>query len=168
MDGGVPAHRWRSYARGYLALGLVDAAARELAHLTLADLEDTDSVDVLVDVGMEQGNWPAVIDAGRELTQRRPREEKGWVTWAYALREVERVEEARQVLLRAEPLFGSVSAVLQYNLACYECLLGNLGEARRRLVRAIGMHPPFLEDAKSDPDLKDLVASGLLPGEGPQ
>jgi Flp pilus assembly protein TadD len=157
MDGGIPAQRRRDYARGFLALGLTDEATRELAHLTLVDLEDTDSVDVLVDTAMESRNWPAVVNAAQELTQRRPTEDKGWIAWGYALRELGRITEARDVLLRAEALHGNTCAVLHYNLACYYSLLGVLDEARRRFARATKMHPPFLEGAKEDPDLEALL-----------
>lgn len=162
-DPGIPAQRHRDYARGYLALGLVDEAALELGHLTREDLDDTDSVDVLVDAGMEMRNWPAVVNSAQELTARRPADDKGWISWAYALRELGRVEEARDVLLRAEALHGRTCAVLHYNLACYYSLLGELGEARRRLALSVRMHPPFGEGAKEDPDMRNLLeADGLL------
>ena len=51
--------------------------------------------------------------------------------------------------------------MLHYNLACYECLLGNHLEARKRLARACKMDPSWNDAAKDDPDLKDLFA---LPG----
>lgn len=157
MPGCVSAQRRRDYARGYLALGLCDEAARELSHLTIADLEDTDSVDVLVDAGMEMKTWASVVNAGQELAARRPTDDKGWISWAYALRELGRIEEAREVLLRAEALHGSTCAVLHYNLACYHSLLGELAEARARYERAVKMHPVFAEDAKEDGDLDALL-----------
>lgn len=165
MQGGITAQRRRDYARGYLALGLCEQAAAELAHLTLVDLDETDSIDVFVDVGMERKTWPAVVDAARELVQRRPTDDKAWIAWAYALRELGRIEEALAVLLQAEPLHGSSCAVLHYNIACYYSLLGKLSEARKALRRAFLMHPPFRQGAKEDPDLKALLcrddASGL-------
>lgn len=156
MDGGIPSQRRRDYARGYLALGLNDEAACELAHLTLVDLEHTDSVDVLVDAGMETKNWPAVVNSAQELAQRRPTEDKGWIAWAFALRELNRIAEALDVLLRAEALHGDTCAVLHYNLACYYSLLGEVAEARRRFARATKMHPPFKVDGRADPDLATL------------
>lgn len=159
MDGGISSQRRRDYARGYLALGLNDEAVGELAFLTLVDLEDTDSVDVLVDAGMETKNWPAVVNSAQELTKRRPADDKGWIAWGYALRELDRVPEAREVLLRAEAIHGNTCAVLHYNLACYYSLLGDLSLARKRFARAIKMHPAFAEGGREDPDLKALFAA---------
>jgi len=157
MEPSIPASRRREYARGYLALGLTGLAAAELRALGDADLDDPETRSVLIDLEMERKSWPLVIDLARDYCERRPREEKGWISWAYALRELQRVAEARDVLLRAEPLHGKVSPLLHYNLACYFCVLGDHGEARRRLDSAIGMDSDYAELAKDDPDLADLL-----------
>jgi hypothetical protein len=85
-----------------------------------------------------------------------PGEERGWIAWAFALRELGRVAEAKGVLLRAEPLHGTRSAVLHYNLGCYHCLLGETAEARGRLATAFRMHPPFRDEALEVPDLEAM------------
>ncbi len=51
-----------------------------------------------------------------------PSDVNDWVHWAYALRELQRVEEARDVLLKAEPLNADKEPVIRYNLACYYSL----------------------------------------------
>jgi Flp pilus assembly protein TadD len=156
MEPSIPASRRREYARGYLALGLTGLAAAELRALSDAELEDPETRSVLVDLEMERKDWPAAVDLARDYAERRPREEKGWISWAYALRELQRVAEARDVLLRAEPLHGKASPLLHYNLACYFCVLGDHGEARRRLERAVAMDADYAELAKDDPDLAEL------------
>lgn len=45
---------------------------------------------------------------------------------------------------------------LRYNLACYECLLGNLDEARRLLVLEFAEDPSSVTYALTDADLLDL------------
>lgn len=82
--------------------------------------------------------------------------ENSWIGWAYALRELEQVEEAREVLLKAEIRHGKASAVLHYNLACYDSLLGELASARARLATACRMDGRFKQAAKDDPDLRAL------------
>jgi len=158
MEPSIPASRRREYALGYLALGLTGLAAAELRALSDAELQEPESVSVLIDLEMERKAWSLVIDLARDYTERRPREEKGWISWAYSLRELQRVEEARVVLLRAEPLHGKTSPLLHYNLACYYCLLGDRAEARRRLDLASGMDEGYALLAKDDSDLQDLFA----------
>jgi len=47
-------------------------------------------------------------------------------------------------------------ATYHYNLACYECALGNLETARAYLKASLTMDKNLREYAKSDPDLKPL------------
>jgi len=89
----------------------------------------------------------------KALAEAEPAEEHGWISWAYALRELERVKEAQEVLLRAEVLHGKSCAVLHYNLACYACLLGDKVDAKRRLATAVALDAEFKRSATEDPDL---------------
>lgn len=155
-EGKIPPEQRRVYAAGYLALGLAAQAREELALLTSEEFRTLETLELRVDVGMALKDWALVSDEGREYAERRPRAEKGWICWAYALREMQRIVEARDVLLRAEPLLGASCAVLHYNLACYLCLLGDKEEARRRLQISYRMSPSLETDAKSDPDLEKL------------
>jgi tetratricopeptide (TPR) repeat protein len=156
MDGGIATARRLEYARGYLALGLIGLAAAELQALSDLELEQPESLSVLIDLEMERKAWTLVVDLSHDYATRRPREEKGWISWAYALRELQRVEEAREVLLRAEALHGAGSALLHYNLACYHCLLGDKPEARRELDAAIRLDESFAAAAREDTDLAGL------------
>ena len=47
-------------------------------------------------------------------------------------------------------------ATIQFNLGCYACLLGELPEAKARVVRAITIDSEFLKNALEDPDLQQL------------
>jgi tetratricopeptide (TPR) repeat protein len=142
-----------NYAQGYAGLGLFKEAEAELAAIVAADRFLPEVVGARVDLHWEAKQWPALIEHARELTQRQPEEAKGWIAWAFALRELGCALEAKAVLLEAEPRHGKTSAVLHYNLGCYHCLLGEFEEARLRLQRAFKMHPPFRADAQEDPDL---------------
>ncbi len=157
MNDNIPAAKRREYALGYLALGLVSEALAEITALSADELDSAYTQSVLIDIHMATRAWGLTVDIAREYAQRCPREEKGWISWAYALRELERVEDARDVLLKAEPLHGAACALLHYNLACYFCLLKEMPEARRRLALAFTMDTSFVEEAKTDCDLKGLV-----------
>ncbi|HEY9249562.1 MAG TPA: hypothetical protein VIO38_10535, partial [Rariglobus sp.] len=72
------------------------------------------------------------------------------------LREKQHIAEARDVLLRGERLIAAPTALVDYNLACYFCLLGDLVESRRRLQRACAREPGWKTEASADPDLASL------------
>ncbi len=72
------------------------------------------------------------------------------------MREKQRIVEARDILLRGERAITSPSPLVDYNLACYFCLLGDLAEARRRLKRACAREPEWESEAAADPDLATL------------
>jgi tetratricopeptide (TPR) repeat protein len=63
-----------------------------------------------------------------------------------------RTEEARDLALPAIACFPK-HAILQYNLACYECQLGNFENARLWLDRSIAMKKELGDYARKDPDL---------------
>ncbi len=144
------------YARGYLELGLLNEASDELEAVDFSDRFLPDVLAVRGELHLAAKHWELLTGVGRELTTRAPAVEQGWIYWAYALRELQRIAEAKAVLLEAEPRHGRTSATLHYNLACYHALLGEMGEARARLKTAFRMHPEFKEAARADPDLKSL------------
>lgn len=144
------------YAQGYAELGLFREAHAELAAIDPLDAGLPEVINAHVSVTWEAKQWESLIEHAHYLARRAPKEERGWIAWAYALRELGRIAEAKSVLLEAEPLHGADSAVLHYNLACYHCLLGELAEARLRLRTAFRMHAPFKEDARKDRDLEAI------------
>ena len=160
MDPRIPTAHRVSYALGYLALGLSCEAAEELAAIAPRDQASQPVVTVWVEVNMERQRWLEVIGHARQLAAIAPAQERGWIAWAYALRELQRTEEAREVLLKAEPLHGDECALLHFNLACYESLLGRFAEARRRLALAFEIDPSYRAEAETDPDLQPLREAG--------
>jgi hypothetical protein len=106
---------------------------------------------------MAAGNWEQLAETAKGVAQTDPSQERAWIGWAYGLRCLEKVTEARGVLQVADRYHGKRCALLHYNLACYECLLGNLTAARVRLRRARklgGKH--FQEMALEDTDLQTM------------
>ena len=145
-----------SHASGYIGLGMLKAASAELAAIAIEDHFEPEVLGARVDLSMEAKDWNQVVIVARALSARAPENERGWIAWAYALRELQQVEAAKAVLLQAEPLCGATSAVLHYNLACYYCLLGDLVTARHYLAHACTLHPDFERQAADDPDLHAL------------
>jgi tetratricopeptide (TPR) repeat protein len=148
--------RHLQYASGHIELGMFEEAAAELATITMADQLLPEVISVRIDLHMQAKQWQEVLKWAQELIRLTPADEKGWISRAFALRELELIEEAQAVLLEAEPLHGEKSGVLHYNLACYACLLGNKTEAKRRLTIALGMDKAWKQSALEDPDLKAI------------
>ena len=139
------------HAAGYLGLGRLNEAAAELEAIEGEDRLSVEVMAVRADLYMEAKQWDPLIAVTRELNRQRPCFGKGWIFRAYALRELNRVAEAKAVLLEAEPMHGERCEVLHYNLACYHCLLGELPEARERLRKACRMDRKWKTPPGSDP-----------------
>ena len=152
----IPTHRRLEYASGYLALGMLKDAATELNLIEGDDAESAEALLLWVQLHHEAKQWNPLIKVAKAFAKVSPGEEQGWISWAYALRELQRVREAQEVLLQAEPLHGKTSAVLHYNLACYACLLGDREKAKRHLAKAFKMDAEFKESALEDPDLETM------------
>ena len=148
----IPTQRRLEYASGYLALGMAREAAAELRAIEPADASSTDVLLLWIALFHETKQWSRLATVAKKAARLNPTADQGWISWAYALRELERVEEAQAVLREAEPQLAESCAVLHYNLACYACLLGDKAEARRRLAQAIELDADYRESARTDPD----------------
>jgi tetratricopeptide (TPR) repeat protein len=144
------------YAKGYIGLGMIKEASAEIEAIEAEDWHSMEVQRVRIDLCMEAKQWSEVVDIAGQIAEALSEEEQVWISWAYALRELQRVKEAEEVLLRAEKVYGHKSAIVHYNLACYACLLGYLEEAGKRLKRAIKLDKRFEDECDKDPDLKAL------------
>lgn len=160
MSDDLSTRRRVRYARGYMGLDMLGEARAELDAVAPSDQSHSEVLAMRVELHLAAREWDAVVEVAQRLAARYPENEHAWIGWAYALRELNRIEEARSVLLEAETHHGRTSAVLHYNLACYEALLGALKSARTRLAKACRMEKRFEEECRLDPDLRALWASG--------
>ena len=144
------------HALGYIGLGMYREAAAELDAVVAAEKPLPEVRSVRLDLCMAAKQWADAVKVGSALAGDHPACENAWIGWAYALRELQRVPEARDILLEAEKHHGGKSAVLHYNLACYDSLLGELASARARLATACRMDQRFKVESEDDPDLQAL------------
>lgn len=144
------------YATGYIGLGLLEQAEVELKAIRSADRGLPHVLAAQAELAMAAKRWTDVVRFARRLTEVEPGDVQGWVWWAYALREMQQINEARSVLLQIEAIHGDDHAVVPYNLACYYCLLGELDTARHYFSKACKMDPSFKESIATDPDLAGL------------
>jgi len=144
------------YALGYLELGLARDARAELARLSVEERKTPQAMAVLVELAMAEDDWTQVIRLAPRVTDVAPGVERSWIAWSYALRELGKIEEARAVLLRGAHVIEEPTVLVDYNLACYDCLLGDRETAKRRLTRVFKREPGWRSQAAADPDLGDM------------
>lgn len=150
-----------AYALGYIELGLLRDARAELARLSAEERGTPEAMAVLVELAMVEDDWRQVIRLAPRVAKAAPSVERPWIAWAYALREVGEIAEARDVLTEGERVIEKPTVLVDYNLACYDCLLGDREKAVRRLARVFQKEPGWKAQAKEDPDLKTLSWDGL-------
>src|SRR5436190_1295396 len=79
--------------------------------------------------------WEAALEIAASSIQQDPEDPLAWVHRSYCLHELKRTQEARDNLLSVVDKFP-ISATMRYNLACYECQLGRLDQAKQWLEKA--------------------------------
>jgi Flp pilus assembly protein TadD len=146
------------HARGYLGLGLLADAERELALAEEGGAEAAATEEMRLLLLHEKQDWPALRDFSRLIIARGGADAGVWISCAYATRRADSLAAAEAVLLEAEKHFPA-EPTIQFNLGCYACQSGDLVAARKRVDRAIELEPKFREAAASDPDLAPLRAA---------
>ena len=150
-----PLERQLRAVEGYLELGLPGEAREELAAVAPADRRDPRVLGAEVFVQQALGNWSRMAAAAGVLCERCPEEVQWPISFAYATRRAHNIEAARAVLWAAQGSFPN-EALIRYNLACYECQLGRLEEARTCLREAFRLEKGCREMASRDADLAPL------------
>ena len=142
-------------AQGYRELGMVDDALAELEGLPAALERHATVLELRLVILMQARRWDDALKAGRDLCQIEPEKTMGYIHVAFCLHELGHTIEARDTLLGG-PTTLHAEPTYHYNLACYECHLGNLDLARAHLDRSFQLDKKFREFARTDPDLEPL------------
>ena len=99
--------------------------------------------------------WDLMAIVAKKLAEWNPEEPANFIDWADAAMRGESIRQAHAILTRAACLHPN-DGTIQFNLACYEGQMGNLGLARAHLKRAIEIEAKFRLMALEDPDLEPL------------
>jgi hypothetical protein len=142
-------------AEGFLELGMPLEANAELERIDLYVRHVPEVLAVRVEIYRELERWELMSTIAKKLAEYDPASPKWALLLAYALRRTDSIETARHVLLDAASRFPSF-ALLQYNLACYECQLQNFEFAKERLKKAFELNAELRMRALEDEDLKPL------------
>ena len=142
-------------AQGYFELEMHGEAIKELDKLPLADQLRPDVLEMRVLILMKDHLWKEALSASEKLCAVAPQDPIGFIHAAFCLHEMGHTREAKELLLEG-PASLVNDATYHYNLACYECALGNLDTARAYLKASLSMDEKLREFAETDPDLKSL------------
>jgi lipopolysaccharide biosynthesis regulator YciM len=122
-------------AEGYLELGMVPDALREFEDLPARSKTSLEGLTMLMEIHRVEEEWEAMESVASRLWEAEPENVGRWIDWAIALRQSDSVASARVLLLEAVERFPD-EALVHFHLACCECQLGNLPQARRHLMES--------------------------------
>ncbi|HSI16055.1 MAG TPA: hypothetical protein VK961_28660 [Chthoniobacter sp.] len=142
-------------AQGYCELGMYDDALGELDSLPEEVTQHATVMELRAVTLMQAKRWKQALTASRLLCRVAPDKTTGFIHAAFCLHEMGRTDEARDILLSGPNLLHA-EPTFHYNLACYECALGNLDLARMHLEKSFELDKKFKDFAKNDPDLAAL------------
>jgi len=149
-----PKVHW-SRVTGYMQLGIIEEALIELAMLPDDDQWGKKKRAMRLEIFQQQKNWQEMAEVAHGLRMEFPEDVQWWIADAFATRRSQSIEQAREILLE-----GLVShyedATIRFNLACYACQLGSLGECMDFLKEAVKRDERFKVMAMEDEDLKDV------------
>ena len=151
-------HRHITAASGYLDLGLLDDAANELEEIAFDLKTRPEVIGLRVEIFRAAKRWDAMAMTATQMTRLLPADPKSWLALAFATRRADSLEAARAVLLEAEQRHPDLPLV-KFNLACFDCQLGDLASAKQRLSEAFQRDKSLRLAALEDPDLEPLWAS---------
>jgi predicted Zn-dependent protease len=150
-------------AEGWLGLGSWAEAQKELEAIIPPAQNHPQVLQIRWAICAARKDWPEALEIAATLIQSAPEDPSGWVHRSFCLHELKRTHEARDNLLRVIDQFKS-DTTIHYNLACYECQLGQFEQARSWLQKAyaLGGTRRISQMALADPDLEPLRDDILL------
>jgi len=157
MNPGATDQRLINAAIGYCELRMYDDARRELGQVSQG-LQDSENV-IALKLAIYQGEkqWEPMLSLAKKLVRIDPPNVQWRISWAYATRRAESIEAAKMILLDTVELHPT-EPLVHYNLACYECQLGDLASAESYLKKAFELAPQYSDLALEDEDLAPMRA----------
>ena len=149
--------RWGlSFVRGYLELGMLVAAERELSRLSVKHRCYADVIELRIRVLFERGRFEKAAWLARSAAKVYPGVAEFYLYAAHAYEALDRPDEAKAVWVSAPSLFH-VSGIFHYTLARFEAKLGNNSSARAHIALAIELDPAIQERAENDLGMRALL-----------
>jgi predicted Zn-dependent protease len=148
-------------AQGYLELGMAEEALAELAFMPGIESHDPEIIELRLHILMEAKRWAEALATAEELIRFNTDAIPAYIHGAFALHELGRTEEARNLLLKG-PAELRKDPTFHYNIGCYEAVLGNSEAALHSLQASFALDETYRDFARRDPDLT-LLREALQP-----
>lgn len=144
-------------AEGWIGLGNCLEARKELEQIDAGNASHPAVMEIRWQLLARERKWEPCLAIASALVEMLPELPLGWVHRSYCLHELKRTLEARDNLLRVVDKFAD-DVIMRYNLACYECQLGRIKEAKRWLRHAfvLGNARKLRAMALDDSDLQPM------------
>jgi tetratricopeptide (TPR) repeat protein len=148
-------------AQGYLELGMVEEALAELVDVPTSVISDPDTapdpylIELRLHILMKGERWSDALSSAKELLLLDSAALPAYIHGAFALHELGRTTEARDLLLRGPEVLG-MDPTYHYNIGCYEAVLGNIESAKRSLEKCFALDETYRDFAKQDSDLETI------------
>lgn len=146
-----------SFARGYLELGMIHQAARELEKIAPTHREHPEVMSLRSHVLLARHQWPKVVEHARRAVALFPEEPEYYVHAATACDMLGLYEEGQRVWQNAPENVRS-SGFFHLHVARFEARLGNVACARDHLAQAIHLDPTLRSIARRDPNLASVLS----------
>jgi tetratricopeptide (TPR) repeat protein len=147
------------FAEGWLGLGNAEEAGKAIADLNSVEANQPDVLALRWSIHAAVEQWEEAHRVALIQLKVNSDDVRGWINQSYALRRMPDggIRMAMEALLPALQKFPR-EVLIPYNLACYQCQLGDLEESRKylRLAFKIGGRRQLLALALDDPDLKPI------------
>jgi len=142
-------------AQGYVELGMFMDANEELENIDPEVRHLAEILVVRLEIHRALQKWELMQAVAKKLAEYDPDDVQWWVSWAYATRRAESIDAARHILALAIDIHPR-KAILHYNLACYECQLGDITAAKKHLDKTFRLDPKYRIFALDDDDLMPM------------
>jgi hypothetical protein len=148
-------------AEGWLGLDNVVEADKELKQITPAMRHHPEVLARWHELFAKMECWDKCEQIAEEIVELEPESPFGWIHRSYALHEQKLTGMARMKLLPALEVFPE-EITIRYNLACYECVLGNISQAKTYICEAFNLAhdqnctDEWKQQMLADEDLKPL------------
>jgi tetratricopeptide (TPR) repeat protein len=142
-------------ALGYSELGMYRDADAELNQLDGPSQEATEVLALRVDIYRVLGKPELMQESVAKLQEHDLEEIESAISLVYSNRRGESLEVLKMILLTALDS-DPEQPIIHYNLACYECQVGDFKTAARHLARAIQLNATFELLALQDEELRPL------------
>jgi tetratricopeptide (TPR) repeat protein len=145
-------------AEGYLELGMPEEANEELEKIEPDVRHVPEVLHVRLEIYRKTQKWELMQAVAAKLAEFDPGEARWALSLAYAVRRAGSLHAAKPILLDAVRRNPAV-AMFHFNLACYDCQLGDLEGAKAWLKTAFAINPKLRQIALEDGDLEPLWQS---------